>query len=328
MRRALFLGLALTACRSHPTPYAARAQRVFGAVFSVAAWGSDSARLNLSAAGAVDTVRQVDALVAPEQAQSEVHRINQAAGHGPQAISPSLMSMLLEALVIARASSGAFDPTGRDYRAITLDTLHRTVGLRAGQSLDLSGIAPGYALDHALPALEGVADSAILGIGGLLLVRAGAPVVGPGRVVGISDPSNSLDALAKVELPLGTWAIATTAITDADPVKDPRTGREADRVRSITTVASSAMTAIAWSRAFFVLGCDSALAQAPGLEVNVLCVDDRIRWTEGLNGRLMILTDSARAAASGLAPGPARAPAPTPAAPGSSSRPVHSDSSH
>jgi thiamine biosynthesis lipoprotein len=326
MRQAWILGLALTACRSHSAPYAARAHPVMDQVFSVGGWGGDSARLNGATAAAVDSARLLDSLVSPDRARSEVHRINQAAGRGPLPISKPLLTLLQQALEIARESAGALDPTGKDYRGVALDTVHGTVRLRTGLSLDLSGIARGFALDRGLTALDGIADSAILGIGGVLLVRAGAPL-GPGRVVGISDPANSLRPLAQVELPLGTWAIATTAVTDADPVTDPRTGREAVRARSVTTIAKTAMQAAAWSRAFFVLGCDSALAHGPRLEVNVLCVDDRIRWTEGLNGRLTLVTDSARAAASGLAPGPARAPAPTPAAPGSRTRPTHSDSS-
>jgi thiamine biosynthesis lipoprotein ApbE len=50
------------------------------------------------------------------------------------------------------------------------------------------------------------------------------------------------------------------------------------------------MAADAWSTAFFVLGCDSALALASRLEdtLSVLCADQQVHWTPELDGRVLL----------------------------------------
>lgn len=326
LRTIWILGVSLAACRSPAVPYVARARAVMDGVFSVGAWGPDSTRLAAATRDALDSVQRIDSLLTSGQIQSEVGRVNRSAGRSVT-VSAALTAVLREALAIAAASSGAFDPTGKDYRGVLLDTVRGTVRLPPRLRLDLSGLAPGYALDRAMPALRGRADSAILTIGGVLLVMDGSPS-GAGRRVGISDPDNTLRPLARLELRPGTWAVATTAITDADPVKDPRTGQDASVVRSVTTVGREAMKAGAWARAFFVLGCDHALRQAPALELGVLCVDDQVRWTEDLNGRVVLTTDSAQAAGSAPAPAPAPVLDRAPATNGSRTPPASPGNSH
>jgi thiamine biosynthesis lipoprotein len=275
---------------------------------------------------AVDSVRRIDSLLAADRETSELGRVNRTAGRGPQPVSPTVVAVLGEALAIARASGGAFDPTGKDYRGVRLDSVRGTVQLRRGLTLDLGGIAAGYALDRARLALGETIDSAVLGVGGVFLVVSNS-VTGPARSVGVPDPLNPLSTLARLGLPHGAWAIGTTSMADAEPVQDPRTGLAAAQARSVTTLAPDAMTAAAWSRAFFVLGCDPALAQGPRLGVGVICVDEQTRWTADLDGRVVLTTDSAQAAGTAPAPGPGPVPAPAPAARGSTTPPARSDSS-
>lgn len=323
--RFMALGLAATACHERSGPYVARARPALGAVFSVGAWGSDSARLARAVDAAVDSVRRVDWLFSLDRDSSELSRINRRAGRGAQPASGPVLRVLQEALTVASGSSGAFDPTGKDYRGVRVDTVRGTVHLRSGLKLDLGGIAPGYALDRALLALQGSADSAILGIGGVLLVVSGSPT-GAGRHVGISDPDNSLSPHAWLELGPGAWAVGMAAATDVDPVPDPRAAPSGEPARSVTVVAQGGMLANAWSRAFFVLGCDSALVRAPRLGLGLICVDQLTRWTADLNGRVRLVTDSA--APVGIAPAPGREPVPAPAAAGrDSTTPRRSDSS-
>lgn len=326
MRHVAAFGLLLAGCATPPAPYVARARTAMGAVFSVGAWDGDTARLRRAVDDAVDSVRRIDSLLSPDREASELSRVNRSAGRGPQPVSASFVAVLREALAISRASAGAFDPTGKDYRGVRLDSVRGTVQLRHGLTLDLGGIASGYALDRARLALSGTVDSAVLGVGGVLLIMTGSPA-GSGRTVGVSDPANSLRTLARLQLPAGVWAIGTTSVTDIDPVQDPRTGQPAAQVRSVTTLARDGLTAAAWSRAFFVLGCDRALAQAPRLGVGVLCVDEHTRWTADLDGRVVLTTDSVPAAGTAPAPGRGHAPAPGPAARGSTTSPASSDSS-
>jgi thiamine biosynthesis lipoprotein ApbE len=251
------------ACRfgTH-VPTVTRAESVMDGVFSVAAWGGDSARLARAVDRAFATIRQAD------RAQGE--------------------------------------------RTGILDSLRRKVALRTGLKVDSARAVQGRALDRALDVLRGPADSAILTFGGQYLILATGS-----RRVGIADPDNSLEILAWLTVPPGTWSVSTLSLAEqSDPVIDPRTGKPADRVRAVTVLAPAAAAAGAWSTAFYVLGCDGALVLAEGVGVGVLCADDRVRWSPNLAGRVAVTTDSAAA----TAPAPARARAPAAGAGASGSR--------
>ena len=304
--------LALAGCRTAASPpTVARAWEAMGGIFSVAAWGPDSAALAHAADQALDSVRRVDSLLWGTSKVSEVAQINRARA---ARVSATFVAVLVASLDVAQRSHGAYDPTRHDWRGVTFDRARGMVSLRRGLALDFGGIAEGYALDRALLAIGAVADSVVLNLGAQYLVKTPARTTSAprvGRQVGVPDPDNTLRAIALIEIPPGTWSVRTLSPVDQPaPIMDPRTGTPAVRARSVTTVARDGMTAIAWSNAFFVLGCDSALALAPQLgeiQVGVLCVDGRVRWSADLDGRV-VLTDSARTV--GTAPAPAPGPAP------------------
>lgn len=160
--------------------------------------------------------------------------------------------------------------------------------LAPGIVLDSSQIAEGYALDRAALALAGVADSALLDLGGQFSWVAARPTR---RIVGIADPEHSLRSLAAVEMRGGSLS---TVAGRAPP-------------RSVTVLAPSGMAADAWSTAFFPLGCDSTLALAPRLStwrLSVVCADSAgVRWTPDLEGRVLLPTAPGTGGRS-----PARAP--------------------
>lgn len=244
-----------------------------GAVFSVAAWGQDSA----SVQGAVD-----------------------------------------RALAAVRSADSSSGDSGDAVAGLMRDVRRRT-GLR----LPAERVIRGQALDRALRALRAVVDSAILSLGGQYLIMASRA-----RAVGVADPDNSLRTLALITVPPGTWAVSTMSLVEqADPVVDPRTGKPAQGVRVVTVVAPTAAVSGAWATAFYILGCDSALALARSVGVKTLCADSRVRWTPDLDGRVTVATDSAERAGTGPGPGPGRAPAGAAAASGSSSPAASSDSS-
>ena len=315
-----WVALTLGACRpGQRLPTVSRAFEAMGTVFSVAAWGADSGRLAQAIEQARDSVRLVDSLLSAEDSGSELSRVNRA-GKGAS-LSPVFRTVLSVALEVAEHSQGAFDPTRHNWRRIRFDSVAGRVALPRGEVLDLAWVANGYALDRALLPLIPFADSAVLTMGGqYLLLSKGVrkPSARPGRSVGVMDPSNTLEPIAMIEIPPGTWAVSTTSQAELpEALVDPRTGRPATRVRAVTAVGSGAMATMAWSRAFFVLGCDSTLALVTELrDLEVLCIDDRLRWSAGLDGRIRTTRDSA-AVGSALAPVPAPAPAAAPAPSGS-----------
>ncbi|HTR22175.1 MAG TPA: FAD:protein FMN transferase [Gemmatimonadales bacterium] len=322
VRRAAFLAAAL-ACHQPPHPPAvSRVGPALGAMFSVAAWGPDSARLAAAVGMAFDSVALVDSLLSPDWRGSELSLVNHAGG--PHRVSPTLQAVLAAGLAVARASHGAYSPGHPDGRGLLLDTVRggATVTLARGTTLELDPIARGYALDRAARALSGAADSAVLDLGGQYLLVGGASI----RAVGVPDPDNDLTLLVLVGVAPGR-SLATTArpATPGD-LRDPRTGRPATRARSVTVVAATGVAAAAWSRAFFVLGCDSALAGAGAAAVAVVCADDQagVRWTDDLTGRVQRApNDSADSARPGHGRSPAAPPDPAsgPHSPSSRSAP-------
>jgi thiamine biosynthesis lipoprotein len=284
-----------------------------GTMMSAAAWGPDSAALDRVLDAVRDTTAALDSLLSTFRDDSEISRVNRGRGtREGERVSMHFAAVLGEALAVARASGGAFDPTKRDWRGVAFDSARGAVRLRPGVTLDFGGIAKGYALDRAAALLGGVADSALLDLGGQFL-WIGGPTH---RTVGIADPRSSLTALAAVELQAGSVSTSSQA-EQPDHIVDARGGRprpagDAERSRSVTVLAARGIAADAWSTALFVLGCDSALALAPRLaawRISVVCADaGAVRWTPDLDGRVFLPTGEA-------SPHPPRPTRPGPAAP-------------
>lgn len=222
---------------------------------------------------------------------------------------------------LGRALDRAF--TDPNDSSPSLDSLRRTVARATGLRLDPARAVQGLALDRALAALRGTADSVILSVGEQYLIMAMGE-----RHVGVADPANSLRSLAVITVPPGIWAVSTVSLADQfDPILDSRTGKPADRVRAVTVLAGAAAVAGAWSTAYYVVGCDRALGLAARAGVGVVCADDRVRWTPELDGRVAVTTDSAVSAETAPAPAPGRARAAGAAARGPRGTAARSDSS-
>ena len=233
-------------CGRHHTPYRAGVREANGVVISVAAWGPDSARLDHAVAAALDSAAAALAML-------------------KDAVSPEFERLALRANALARASGGAYGPTGDRHT-------------------DLGELGRGFVLDRALAVLHGAADSAVISSGGQYLIHSdwsGA------RVIGIVDPDNTLETLARLIVPPGTWAVSLRSVAEArDELRDPRTGKPATRTRVVAAMAPSAADAGGWSMAFYVVGCDSALVLAPRVHASVICADGDVRWTSDLDGRV------------------------------------------
>jgi len=177
---------------------------------------------------------------------------------------------------IGLALDAAHDTAGRSGPG-ALDSLRGDVRRETGVALTVDDIKEGDALDHAARVLAGVADSALLDIGGQFL-WVGARATR--RVVGIADPASSLDQLATVEMRSGSASTSSHAANDSSI--------------AVTVLAPSGAAADAWSTALMGLGCDSALALAPRLaarRVSLVCADSggrRVRWTPDLKGRVVV----------------------------------------
>ncbi|MEQ1909329.1 MAG: FAD:protein FMN transferase [Vicinamibacterales bacterium] len=221
---------------------------------------------------------------------SALSRLNQAAGRGPQAVSPLLWTVLMSALQAADDSGGIYDPTllrtleriGYDrsferiqvdcaveaivsepafcsWRRVRLDDATRSVSLPADLALDFGGIAKGWTVDRVARALAPL---------GPVLVDAGGDLRVIGAVGGEGWPIAVQDAFEperdRTVVCLREGALATSSIGGRQwhrggrmlhHIIDPRTGTAAaSDLHSVTVRAPSAAIADVAAKVVLVLG--------------------------------------------------------------------------
>ncbi|MDP2872171.1 MAG: FAD:protein FMN transferase [Bacillota bacterium] len=243
---------------------------------------------------AMAEIDRLDALFDYGRPQSDVGRLNAAAGAGPVTVQPDTVAVLVRALHYAQASDGAFDPTIAplvdlwgfrpegpqavpeetairdmlslvDYRRLRVDAGAGTAELLdPGTRVDLGGIAKGFAVDRAAAVLrEAGVESAIIDIGGNIYC------------LGLKDRTNlwrvGLQHPRRTDAQFGVLRISDLGVATSGDyqrffeaggrryhhVLDPRTGRPASGLLAASVAAPSAMDADAASTAAFVLGLEA-----------------------------------------------------------------------
>ncbi|MFP4056090.1 MAG: FAD:protein FMN transferase [Candidatus Brocadiia bacterium] len=248
---------------------------------------------------AFQRVEEVEAATSTWREDSDVSKLNRAAGSPPMAVSEHLWVPLRRAVEIAEETRGAFDPTvgpvvalwrrswrtGKrpgdeeiaaaralvDYRSVECAPDAPRVRLaKAGQRLELSGIGKGYAVAQAIEALQAHGIRAALVDAGGDIYGVGAPPGREGWLIGVRDPSRRGKILPRPIL-LRDRAVATSGdyeqfgMVDGrrySHILDPRTGRPVEDMTSVTVVAADPMTADAYATAASVMGVEQALAFA------------------------------------------------------------------
>lgn len=271
--------------------------KAMGTIVQVTLWTDDEAEAAEAAQAVFAEFRRLDAMMTTWTPDSEISKINAAAGNGkPVAVSDEAFAVIARAVEVSKASRGVFDITVGAYaglwkfdedmdgaipdpkevaarkklvnwKDIVLDKRKKTVRLkRAGMKITLGGIAKGYAVDKAAALLEGKGfPDFILQAGGDMYV-AGAKRDAP-WVVGVRDPRGPRDVSFAVA-PVRDHAFSTSGDYERGFVKDgvryhhildPRTGQPARATRSVTILAKDAFTADAWSKVLFILGAKQAM---------------------------------------------------------------------
>lgn len=234
----------------------------------------------------VSKVEGVVSLWKPGTELAEVHA--RAAAGNVVSLSETLGDLVGEALRVAEVTGGAFSPAigalveAHDLRGegrwpsdsqrsraaalsrpdgVHYDSPSRSLRLDAGVTLDLDGIAKGFALDRAAAALRarGVED-ALLNFGGQLLV-IGPPAGTPAREALVGSPfGNGLSVLsvrirdASLSTSANTERVRLVAGREAGHLLDPRTGEFVHLAGSVTVLAPTGAVADALSTAWAVEG--------------------------------------------------------------------------
>jgi FAD:protein FMN transferase len=210
------------------------------------------ARARSAIASCVSWLKEVDECLTRFQSQSELCRLNSAAGSWV-AVSALLFEMLEESLAAATETDGLFDPTllsllealGYDqdfktiahretggspvvewrvphrspltgaWRRIQLDTRRRLVRLPLGAKLDFGGIAKGWAADRALDRFFGDLPDVLINIGGDMRARGGPPEGTPWPI-GIGSTPGQADhpETVKTVITMGSGGLATSGAAD------------------------------------------------------------------------------------------------------------------
>ena len=308
-----------------PAPVLHKTQRnLMGTIWAITIAGGDASAAQSAAERALDEVARLEDILSEWRPESDISRVNQAAGSAPVHVDEALIACVRASLQVARWSHGAFDISWAalrglwdfsadsahvppspasvkallplwNYRNIVLNEKHGTVFLkRKGMQIGLGGVAKGYALDRA---------GALLQEGGFpdFLIYAGGQVLVHGKKgerawrVGIQHPrENRHFAFVEVE----DGSLATSGDYEHafmhegrtyHHIIDPKTGFPSEQTRSVTVIAKTALWADAIDTAIFIMGPEAGLAalpSAPGGPFQAAIVDPQTR---------LLLSDDMRA---------------------------------
>lgn len=269
---------------------------------------------------------RLDGLLSVWRGDSDVNRMNQAAGGAAVPVHADTRRVLRAAAQVnawtdqkfavtfgALAEVWKFDhdqdgrvPTAAeiaarlpriDDRAVVVDDAAGTAAVtRAGVRVHLGGIGKGFAVDRAVAILRGA---------GLrdFLIQAGGDLYAGGQAgdtpwrLGIQDPRGpGGEPFAAIELSDATFSTSGDYerffISDGlryHHILDPETGQPARGCRSVTIVARDATMADGLSTGVFILGPDRGMAlveRLPEVEAVIVTADNQVRISSGLQGRV------------------------------------------
>lgn len=255
---------------------------------------------------------------------SDVYRINQAGGKEAVAVDKETFAVIKQALSIAQQSEGKFDisigavtnlwqigsdearkPSDEeieaalkliDYRKITLDEENLTVKLEdKGMVIELGGISKGYIGGRVKDILAdyGV-TTAIINLGGNVVVMGTSPGNDDGWNVGVQDPDESRGQVVGTQR-VKDGAIVTSGIyeryLEVDGIKyhhilDPKTGYPLDNELSgVTVFAETSFEGDSYSTALFLFGIEEGIEfveSIDGLEAVFIDKNHGVYLTSGL----------------------------------------------
>ena len=245
---------------------------------------------------AYEEMQRVENLLSCEKDSSEISAINKAAGFQPVKVSYETLEMLKRSKVYCKKYKGVFDVTigplsdlwgfsedkeivlPKDktikklaklvnYNDMIINENDTTVFLKKkGMSIDLGGIAKGYAIDRGSAVLKEMGiTNFILNAGGDIYV-SGTKDNETQWKIGIKHPRNTNDLVA--EFDLKDYAVATSGDYERfkiingiryHHILDPRTGYSGRLSESSTILAPTAEEADATATYVFLIGWKKTL---------------------------------------------------------------------
>jgi thiamine biosynthesis lipoprotein len=280
------------------------------AAFTTPTIGAKQIRESFDAA--IAEIRRIETLMTTWRPDSEISRINAAAGKSAVVVSDETLSVIKDSIHTSAISEGTFDitfhtlhglwkfdedldphpPADKDikarlafggYKNIVVDDAKKSVMLAKEKTqIGLGGIAKGYAVDRAVAILDKTGlKSFFVQAGGDLFARGKKPD-GTEWQAGIRDPRGPENKWF-AKLPLSDHAFSTAGDYERSYVVagkryhhiiDPRTGYPATACRSVTIWAPSALVADEIDDAVFILGPKKGLELVESIDgVGAVIVD-------------------------------------------------------
>jgi thiamine biosynthesis lipoprotein len=274
--------------------------------------GVDAARVRAAFDAATAEIQRLETLMTTWRPDSEISRVNAAAGRSPIAVSGETYDVVRESLHASEISDGTFDitfetlhglwkfdqdldphpPSAADvaarlkylgFRHVKLDEAAYTIFLDESHvRIGLGGIAKGYAVDKAARILVGAGIASFyVQAGGDLFAHGSTPDGGPWWA-GVRDPRGP-DGDYFMVMPVTDHAFSTagdyerTYVVDGrryHHIIDPRTGYPATASRSVTIWAPTALLADEIDDGVFILGPKRGLELVESLDgVGAVIVD-------------------------------------------------------
>ena len=321
-----WLGLGLPGHAASPH-VVKRGQMHMGTLVFLTAVATDKRLANESIAQGFAEIRRLEQILSTWIPDSELSRINAAAGQRAVKAGPETMELLEHSLEMARLTEGGFNVAigpaveawnvsreGRiptrdeledtrplmDLSAIHLDQVAGTVYLaRSGMRVDIGGIGKGYAADFAARVMrEAGASAGVVAISGDIKTFGRLPD-GKRFVFGIQHPRKE-NGITIGHLELEDEAVSTAGdyqrFFEKDGIRyhhilDPQTLHPARLSQSVTVVAQTGVLADGLDTGIFVMGPEKGMAlieRLPGVEGVIVAADGTVSVSSGLQDRLQL----------------------------------------
>ncbi len=314
----LWMGIVLNACDGTGDQPTRRTQFIMGTLVEITISHSDPDTIQAVTTQAFDEMKRIEQLMSTYLPNSEISRINRAAGKNAIPVSPEVEEVIREGIYWAEQSGGAFDITieplvqlwdfdGEKETIPRESTLRKTASLvnyrnieikdhtvrlkKRGMAINVGGLAKGYAVDRAISILRGMVPNGIVNAGGDLFAFGQKNKQTPWNI-GLQHPRNPQDLLAAFTVK--NHAVATSGDYQRYFIKngvryhhifDPQTGKPARLMISATITTTEVMDADALATAVFVMGPNKGIEWVDSMEnveAMVVLEDGSIRYSKSI----------------------------------------------
>ncbi|MBJ8325282.1 FAD:protein FMN transferase [Streptococcus pacificus] len=271
---------------------------------------------------AIDYIKEMERLLSTNEEGSDVYRINHAKGE-PTKVDDRTFELIKQALEMSKESEGKFDvsigavtnlwqigsenarvPSDEEikqalpminYHDIVLNDSDKTVQIKEGMTLELGGISKGYIADRVKEFLasKGV-TTAIINLGGNVVVMGTSPNNAKGWKVGIQDPDKArgvtVGSVYQEDSSIVTSGIYERYLEENGKryhhILDPKTGYPIEnQISGVTVFTKTSTQGDGLSTSLFLLGIDKGLElvnQTDGVEAVFIDKDHGIHLSDGL----------------------------------------------